>query len=143
MNFKRQRYCFITKLPNTLGKITFHTQKLFIFRNNSYLCQRITEGKLMLDRTQTIEKLRSTRQYLSEHYGVSSMLLFGSVARNEQREGSDVDVCVEMKPNLFNRAGVKVYLEEILGCPVDVVRMRENMNQLFKKQILKYGVRVY
>ena len=97
----------------------------------------------MLDRTQTIEKLRSTRQYLSEHYGVSSMLLFGSVARNEQKEGSDVEVCVEMKPNLFNRAGVKVYLEEILGCPVDVVRMRENMNQLFKKQILKYGVRVY
>jgi len=48
-----------------------------------------------------------------------------------------------MKPNLFNRAGVKVYLEELLGCPVDVVRMRENMNQLFKQQILKYGVRVY
>lgn len=97
----------------------------------------------MLDRTQTIEKLRSTRQYLSEHYGVSSMLLFGSVARNEQKEGSDVDVCVEMKPNLFNHAGVKVYLEEILGCSVDVVRMRENMNQLFKLQILKYGIKVY
>ena len=98
---------------------------------------------LMLDRAQTIEKLKSTREYLSEHYGVSSMLLFGSVARNEQKEDSDVDVCVEMKPNLFNRAGVKVYLEELLGCPVDVVRMRENMNQLLKQQILKYGVRVY
>ena len=97
----------------------------------------------MLDRAQTIEKLKSTRQYLSEHYGVSSMLLFGSVARNEQREDSDVDVCVEMIPNLFNRAGVKVYLEETLGCPVDVVRMRDGMNQLFKQQILKYGVRVY
>ena len=35
----------------------------------------------MLDRAQTIEKLKSTREYLSEHYGVSSMLLFGSVAR--------------------------------------------------------------
>lgn len=97
----------------------------------------------MIDRAQTIEKLKSTRQYLSDHYGVSSMLLFGSVARNEQTEDSDVDVCVEMKPNLFNRAGVKVYLQEMLGCPVDVVRMRENMNPLFKQQILKYGVRVY
>lgn len=97
----------------------------------------------MLDRTQTIEKLKSTRQYLSEHYGVSSMLLFGSVARNEQKEGSDVDVCVEMIPNLFNRAGVKVYLEELLGCSVDVVRFRDGMNQLLKKQILKYGIRVY
>ena len=98
---------------------------------------------LMLDRAQTIEKLQSSRQYLSEHYGVSSMLLFGSVARNEQKEGSNVDVCVEMKPNLFKQAGVKVYLQELLGCPVDVVRMRESMNQLFKQQIQKYGVRVY
>lgn len=97
----------------------------------------------MLDRAQTLEKLKSTRQYLSEHYGVSSMLLFGSVARNEQREDSDVDVCVEMKPNLFNRAGVKIYLQELLGCDVDVVRMRESMNPLFKQQIIKYGIRVY
>lgn len=97
----------------------------------------------MLDRAQTIEKLKSTRQYLSEHYGVSSMFLFGSVARNEQREDSDVDVCVEMKPNLFNRAGVKIYLQELLGCDVDVVRMRENMNPLFKQQIIKYGIQVY
>ena len=97
----------------------------------------------MLDRTQTIEKLKTTRQYLSEHYGVSSMLLFGSVARNEQKEGSDVDVCVEMKPNLFRQASVKCYLQELLGCDVDVVRLRENMNQLFKQQILRYGVRVY
>ena len=97
----------------------------------------------MLDRAQTIEKLKSTRQYLSEHYRVSSMLLFGSVARNEQREDSDVDVCVEMKPNLFKQAGVKSYLQELLGCSVDVVRMRDNMNQLFKQQIQKYGIQVY
>lgn len=97
----------------------------------------------MIDRTQTIEKLKGTRQYLDEHYGVHSMMLFGSVARNEQQEGSDVDVCVEMTPNLFNRAGVKMYLQELLGCNVDVVRMRENMNSLFKQQILKYGIRIF
>ena len=55
----------------------------------------------MLDRTQTIEKLKTTRQYLDEHYGVHSMTLFGSLARNEQREDSDVDICVEMVPNLL------------------------------------------
>jgi len=97
----------------------------------------------MLDREETIQKLKTTRQYLSEHYGVTSMLLFGSLARNEQKEGSDVDVCVEMKPNLFKQAGVKVHLQELLGCDVDVVRMRERMNQLFKNQIQKYGIRVY
>jgi len=97
----------------------------------------------MLDRAQTIEKLKGTRQYLNEHYGVHSMFLFGSYARNEQKEGSDVDVCVEMLPNLFNRAGVKIYLQEQLGCEVDVVRMRDGMNPLFKQQIQKYGIRVY
>ena len=116
--------------------------KVLHFRLFSLSLQQI-RTMLMLDRAQTIEKLKSTRQYLSEHYGVSSMLLFGSVARNEQREDSDVDVCVEMKPNLFNRAGVKIYLQELLGCDVDVVRMRENMNPLFKQQIIKYGIQVY
>ena len=91
----------------------------------------------MLDKTKTIETLKSTRQYLDEHYGVRSMLLFGSLARDEQHEGSDVDVCVEMSPNLFRQAGVKVYLQELLGCDVDVVRMREQMNSVFKQQILK------
>ena len=40
----------------------------------------------MLDKTKTIETLKSTRQYLDEHYGVRSMLLFGSLARGEQHE---------------------------------------------------------
>ena len=98
---------------------------------------------MVLDKTQTIEKLRSTKQYLGEHYGVSSMMLFGSLAKGQQHEGSDVDVCVDMVPNLFKQAGVKVYLEEVLGCDVDVVRMREHMNPIFKQQIQKYGIRVY
>ncbi len=97
----------------------------------------------MIDRAQTIEKLKSTRRYLDEHYGVHSMMLFGSLARNEQSEDSDVDICVEMTPNLFNRAGVKVYLEELLGRPVDVVRMHDYMNPVFKQQILKYGIPIY
>ena len=97
----------------------------------------------MLDRTETINKLKGTQQYLNEHYGVRSMMLFGSLARNEQKEDSDVDICVDMVPNLFNRAGVKIYLQELLNSNVDVVRMRESMNPLFKQQILKYGIRIY
>ena len=56
----------------------------------------------MLDRTQTIEKLKTTRQYLDEHYGVHSMTLFGSLARNEQREDSDVDICVTANLEIWN-----------------------------------------
>ena len=97
----------------------------------------------MLDQLSTIEKLKSSKAYLSEHFGVNSMLLFGSLARNEQKEDSDVDVCVEMKPNLFRQAAVKAHLQELLGCDVDVGRMRDDMNGVFKHQIKKYGIRVF
>ena len=97
----------------------------------------------MLDRSLTIDTLKSSKEYLNEHFGVNSMLLFGSLAKNEQREDSDVDVCVEMKPNLFRQAAVKAHLQELLGCDVDVVRMRDDMNGVFKRQIIKYGIRVF
>ncbi|MBQ3699357.1 MAG: nucleotidyltransferase domain-containing protein [Prevotella sp.] len=97
----------------------------------------------MLDRTKCIETLKSTQSYLDEKYGVRSMLLFGSLAKGEQKEGSDVDVCVEMTPNLLKQASVKVYLEELLGCDVDVVRMRPNLPPVFMQQINKYGIRVF
>ena len=60
----------------------------------------------MLDKGLTIEKLRSVHQYLYEHYGVRSMMLFGSLAKGVQHEGSDVDVCVEMVPNLFKQTEI-------------------------------------
>ncbi|MBR2034728.1 MAG: nucleotidyltransferase domain-containing protein, partial [Prevotella sp.] len=53
----------------------------------------------MLAKAECIEKLKSAKQFLTEKYGVRSLLLFGSFARDEQKENSDVDVCVDMNPN--------------------------------------------
>ena len=51
------------------------------------------------------------RKYLStkaDAYGITKIGIFGSVARNEQTEDSDVDVCVEMKkPDLFTMVHIK------------------------------------
>lgn len=84
------------------------------------------------------------RQYLStkaEAYGISKIGIFGSVARNEQTEGSDVDVCVEMKkPDLFVMVHIKEELQELFGKPVDIVRLRDNMNPMLLKQIQKDGI---
>ena len=46
----------------------------------------------MLDRVLTIEKLRTTRQYLDEYFGVHAMMLFGSSAKGLQHDGSDVHI---------------------------------------------------
>ena len=94
-------------------------------------------------RNEYIEILKRCGSVLRTRFGVSSLRLFGSVARNEQKEGSDVDVCVEMKPDLLQRVALKRYLEEQLDCPVDVVRLHRNMNELLKKQIEKDGVYVF
>jgi len=57
------------------------------------------------------------------------------VARSETKTASDVDVIVEMKPNLFMRAGLKAELESRFGKSVDVVRYRKGMSPYLKARI--------
>ena len=64
--------------------------------------------------------------YARDRYGITRLGVFGSVARGEQTEGSDVDVCYE----------------ELLKCPVDAVRVRDNMNPALLAQIRKEGIYV-
>lgn len=84
------------------------------------------------------------RQYLStksEVYGISKIGIFGSVARNEQTEDSDIDVCVEMKkPDLFLMVHIKEELQDLFGKPVDIVRLRNNMNPMLLRQIQRDGI---
>ncbi len=87
--------------------------------------------------------LRNFRLREGEHYGIRRLGIFGSVARGEQQEGSDVDVFFEGEGlGLFAVAHIKNELEELLGCKVDIVRLREQMNILLRKQIQKEGMNV-
>ena len=70
-----------------------------------------------------------------DRYGVTRIGIFGSVARSATKTDSDVDVVVEMKPNLFMRAALKAELESCLGRSVDVVRYRQGMNRYLKARI--------
>ncbi len=78
---------------------------------------------LSVETTQNITtKLSKLKVRLSERYPISSMALFGSYARNEQTDSSDVDILVE-----FNgKIGIKFIdlaneLEKSLGLKVDLV----------------------
>ncbi len=80
---------------------------------------------------------------LSEKYGVTRIGIFGSVARDDASEESDVDIVYEMSsPNLFTVVHLKEELEHIFHCSVDLVRYRERMNPLLKKRIEKEGLYV-
>ena len=81
------------------------------------------------------------RRFVTDYgteYGIERMGIFGSVARGEQTENSDVDICIEAPPmGLFAFSGLWLTLEERLGVPVDVVRMHKNMNPKFRNRIEK------
>lgn len=74
-------------------------------------------------------------------YGFTSLCIFGSTARGEQTENSDVDICYEGKaPSLLTLDLIQQELEDLLGCSVDLVRMRDNMNATLKKRIQNEGI---
>lgn len=97
----------------------------------------------MKTRSEYLELLKSNVLELKERFGVRLFRIFGSVARNEQSEGSDVDVCVEMAPDVYLLVALKQFLEKLLGCSVDVVRMHRNMNKLLLNQIERDGIYVF
>lgn len=71
-------------------------------------------------------------------YGARNVRVFGSVARGEGGEDSDLDLLVEFEPgrSLLDHAGLVVELEELLGCKVDVVS-EKGLHWLLRRRILK------
>ena len=69
-----------------------------------------------------LEILRQKNAELTNKFGVKSLSLFGSVSRNEAASDSDVDLLVEFNRPVgyFGLFALQDYLEELLGCPVDL-----------------------
>lgn len=94
-------------------------------------------------------KLDEAIKTLSEHrqdfdnFGVKSLAIFGSVARNEARSDSDIDLLVEFsKPvGLFEFVDLKNYLEKLFGCQVDV-GTPASLKASIRDQVLKEAVYV-
>lgn len=88
-----------------------------------------------MTRDEVLNVLRERKPNLKERFGVNRIGIFGSVARDEAGSQSDVDVVVQMEPNLFRRVELKAHLESCLGRPVDVVRYRQKMPPHLKDRI--------
>ena len=71
----------------------------------------------------TLRLLAEHKPHLVRQFGVTKLALFGSTARDSATAGSDVDVLVAFDgPATSARYfGVQFYLEDLLGCPVDLV----------------------
>jgi predicted nucleotidyltransferase len=83
------------------------------------------------------ERLKQYKSLLQEKYYVEKIGYFGSFARGEEKEESDIDILVELsKPLGWDFIELKEYLEEVLEKKVDLVTMNALKPQL-KDQILK------
>ncbi len=73
------------------------------------------------DRERVMQLLRERREQI-HHYGVRRLRLFGSCARDEPRESSDLDFIVDFEKKSFDASmGLKEFLENLFDCPVDLV----------------------
>lgn len=90
-----------------------------------------------MQREETLAILAAHKDEIRSH-GVKSLGLFGSVARNEARSDSDIDLLVEFdRPvDLFALAALQERLEEILGARVDLV-LRRALREEFREYVLR------
>jgi len=76
-----------------------------------------------MNREQALTALTASKPVLAARFGVIRLALFGSTARGTARPDSDVDVLVgfEGPATSARYFGVQFYLEDLFGCPVDLV----------------------
>lgn len=80
----------------------------------------------MTTKAQILQILANEKPLLAARFGVRSLSLFGSAARDELKDSSDIDLLVEFDGPSTARAyfGTQFYLEDLLGRPVDLVTRR-------------------
>ena len=86
-----------------------------------------------------LEYLSSNKSELREKYGVIKIGLFGSYARGEERDDSDIDLAIEIekdKKNISNFFGLKREMERVFAKKVDL-GIESSLKPIAKKYILK------
>lgn len=82
------------------------------------------------------EMLALYKLHNAKRLGIVKMGLFGSYARGEQTENSDIDVCISLEsPSLFKYASIQSDLESLFNKKVDLVPLGARMSQGFKNEL--------
>ena len=94
-------------------------------------------------RRHCIDILTEVSHTLRTEYGVKSLRVFGSVARGEDKDSSDVDLFVDMPPKALRMVALKNYLQNILGRSVDLVRSHAALDPFLLSEINKDGITIF
>lgn len=87
------------------------------------------------------QKITAQKEYLHKTYGVEEIGVFGSFARGDNNENSDIDIAVQLNHEkvpvgLFAFSGMRFYLEDLLGRRVDLVT-KDGIKPLIRDKILR------
>lgn len=87
------------------------------------------------------ETLSELTAALRTEPSVSLAVLYGSAARGDSRDGSDLDLLVELRPQSYGLSNLELRLSEAVGKPVDVARLARVRKSapLLLEQVLKEG----
>jgi len=94
---------------------------------------------MSMQRDQALNILSSHKIQLEQRYRLKKVGIFGSVARNSAKDDSDIDIVVEMEPNILLKVQLKEELEQLLGSKVDLIRYWKRMNPYLKARIDREG----
>lgn len=115
-------------------------QALGIHKNYLFLCKMINSS-IMISTKEVIEILKRFKLESASKYGITSLGIFGSFARNQQNETSDIDVFVTLnESDFFVLERIKEELENLIQSKIDIVNYRESLRQSFKQNILNDAI---
>jgi len=79
-----------------------------------------------MDRKRALDMLIRHKPELEARYGVTQLALFGSTVRDSAGSGSDIDILVDFDGPATSKRyfGVQFFLEDLFGCPVDLVTQK-------------------
>jgi len=96
-----------------------------------------------MNNTEIIEILRNYKEHSEYRDNILSLGIFGSHARSDDTEISDIDVFVALKINkMFDLIGIKQDLEELTRRNVDIVLLHQSMNKFLRNRISQEGLYV-
>lgn len=90
----------------------------------------------MMSQKEILKIIRDYEASVRDRYQIVRLGIFGSAARDQMTEESDIDVVVELgKPSFLALTGILIDLEKLLDRNVDIVRYREEMHPDLKEEI--------
>lgn len=94
-----------------------------------------------MNTSELIGILKNFKADFADRFGIKTLGLFGSFARKQQNDSSDIDVVVTLEESdFFTLVAIQEELEKRTNYKVDVVNFRDSLRESFKNKVLRDAI---